>query len=346
MEVSNNLFLENKVDAPSYIFNWLTEVKKLSVAFRKVYSSFAVRVISEKIDHLSDIERQILRTDIAYVRQVFLLGDNIPQVYARVAVPLPVYVKNKRKFDTLRTQPIGETLLYCNPSITRSEFEYSSMSVASLPFYQNEIDKILLRDYYQIHKDTLLNTKLWSRTSSFFEHNQMYLAITETFFPTIVPSDQENYVSVKDSHTIQVKNGILEYDEETSCVIAHFLGYMTSKEFRSFLNEGLKLCIKHKQKGKPIYWLADTRNHSIQSKEDTDWVAHNWNIRALSIGIKHVAFVLPENLFGELSIKNYVKESDRIAEDHMVSATFETIDKAKTWFKQLSIKAGNVEKIL
>jgi hypothetical protein len=101
------------------------------------------------------------------------------------------------------------------------------------------------------------------------------------------------------------KYGSLEYDSTVPCITATFNGFMSSEQFRAFLNKGLDYLIEKKQLHNKILWLADTRKHVVQPDKDTTWVAESWNPRALKGGIRHVAFVLPENVFGNASVKRY-----------------------------------------
>jgi hypothetical protein len=134
---------------------------------------------------------------------------------------------------------------------------------------------------------------------------------------------------------LEEKYGSLEYDPATPCIIASFNGFMSSEQFRDFLNKGLDLMIEKKKNHKKILWLADTSKHVVQPDQDTKWVADEWNPRAIKAGIHHVAFVLPENVFGNLSVKKYANNSEKKG-DAMVVQMFGTVDSAKAWFKNLN----------
>lgn len=138
---------------------------------------------------------------------------------------------------------------------------------------------------------------------------------------------------------LEQKNGKLEYDESVPCVRATFSGFMSSEDFKLFLNEGLRYMIKYKKPGEPFLWLADTRLHSVQSKSDTNWVATDWNPLALKNGIQYVAFVLPENIFGELSVRNYVSEAKKGSDSEMHIQMFNHDKRAIEWFKQVAYQS-------
>ncbi len=131
------------------------------------------------------------------------------------------------------------------------------------------------------------------------------------------------------------KYGTLEYDSTVPCITATFNGFMSSEQFRHFLNKGLDHLIEKRQLHPKMLWLADTRKHVVQPDKDTKWVADEWNPRALKGGIYHVAFVLPENVFGNASVKRYADNTIQ-KKDEMVVQMFGDIKSAKDWFRNLS----------
>ncbi|HEY9004827.1 hypothetical protein [Ohtaekwangia sp.] len=131
------------------------------------------------------------------------------------------------------------------------------------------------------------------------------------------------------------KYGTLEYDASVPCITATFNGFMNSDQFRFFLNKGLDYLIEKKQDHDKILWLADTSKHVVQPDKDTKWVADEWNPRALKAGIYHVAFVLPDNVFGNMSVKKYADNSEKKG-DNMVVQMFGDLKTAKDWFRNLS----------
>lgn len=134
---------------------------------------------------------------------------------------------------------------------------------------------------------------------------------------------------------LKEKYGSLVYDSSVPCVTATFDGFMTSEQFRDFLNKGLNHLIEKKKVHDKILWLADTTKHVVQPDKDTQWVADSWNPRAIEGGIRHVAFVLPENVFGGMSVKKYAENSEKKG-DSIEVQMFGNVESAKAWFKKLA----------
>ena len=134
---------------------------------------------------------------------------------------------------------------------------------------------------------------------------------------------------------LEEKYGTLEYDPSVPCITATFNGFMNSTQFRDFLNKGLNYLIEKKKNHDKILWLADTSKHVVQPDKDTRWVADEWNPKAIQAGIHHVAFVLPENVFGNISVKKYAESSEKKG-DKMIVQMFGSLESAKNWFKNLN----------
>ena len=129
-------------------------------------------------------------------------------------------------------------------------------------------------------------------------------------------------------------NGVIEYNEAVPCIIGRYLGFMRSEEFRDFAALTLECCIKYKKPNEEILFIADTTKKVVQPKADTDWAAANLNPRALEFGIRFSALLLPEDVFGERAVKNYMKAKSS-DQDEIEMDMFANEEDAITWFRTL-----------
>ncbi len=143
-------------------YHWLTKPDILSKALKSLCDELTVQIISQDLARALIDERQILsiQENNSLIREVYLLGDGTPWVLARVVVPFQTYLRHKNDFDSLGKKLLGETLLYADPSFTRSKFTYARIS----------------------HNDA----RLLSRRSIFTLDGQQLL-VTESFLPQIPP---------------------------------------------------------------------------------------------------------------------------------------------------------------
>ena len=120
-------------------------------------------------------------TTQGFVRETYLGDTGNPVVYARVTMPQSTYQFKKFELDNLGNKPIGETLLYQDPTLTRSEFEVKRVTCNDELLFD-----ILVHDNFykaEIVKSARVN-ELWARRS-FFTISGNPILITEVFLSNI-----------------------------------------------------------------------------------------------------------------------------------------------------------------
>lgn len=137
---------------------WLTKPYILSHALKRVCKHFTLQLLAQgfaeaPLDDKTLIESYYIQSSgfLCFVREVQLLGDGLPLTYGRVTIPDETYHRHYDLFSTLDDKPIGEKMLYGNPDVRRSAFEY-----AFLP----EKNRWGRRSVFFIKEDPLLITEL------------------------------------------------------------------------------------------------------------------------------------------------------------------------------------------
>lgn len=174
---------------PATIREWLYKPYILSHALKKVCDDFSVEITDQKIKALYSDEISILKcygSSYGFVRETYLGGRNNPIVYARVTMPYITYEARKDQLDALGNRPIGETLLYNDPSMTRGEIEIKRITENDPLLF----DALVHENYYKavIEKKAKAD-EIWARRSLFTISGHPLL-ITEVFMANI-----PNYVS-------------------------------------------------------------------------------------------------------------------------------------------------------
>lgn len=114
--------------------NWLTKPYILSQALKRSFGAISVEVVSQAFGEALPDEIALLEiptNEQAFIRQVYLVAGGQRRTYGRVVIPLRTYQYYEEKFEGLENKPLGETLLYNNPDVTRSEFEFSFVYLLS-----------------------------------------------------------------------------------------------------------------------------------------------------------------------------------------------------------------------
>ncbi|MEJ7646129.1 MAG: chorismate lyase [Chryseolinea sp.] len=174
----------NMDDVPEPVRRWLFEPYVLSNSLRKVCENFCVEVTEQCVKYLYADEVAALRcydTTQGFVRESYLGDRGNPLVYARVTMPETTYESKKFELDNLGNRPIGETLLYNDPTLTRSEFEVKRITCDDELLF----DVMVHNNFFRAEIEKVAPvSELWARRS-FFTIAGKPLLITEVFLSNI-----------------------------------------------------------------------------------------------------------------------------------------------------------------
>lgn len=131
-----------------------------------------------------------------------------------------------------------------------------------------------------------------------------------------------------ESHLVKV-----EFDPSVPTVIWTPLEFMSGEQFTQPFVVGMDFFEKKVKEIPNLGWLNDTRRVNSVKIEDVKWLDKNVNDRAYEVGGKKVAFVLPENIFGKMSVRFYIKFTNERMDNKLEIKAFEKLAQAKLWLK-------------
>ena len=172
--VDNNLLL---LESP--LKSWLLDTQSLTARLKACSNHFHVQVIGEQeqICSVEDSSALIAVGTPILVREVLLVCDNVPQVFARSILPISSLTGNEQALAHLGDQPLGQ-VLFNNPSLKRQGLEVSSFSD------ETSVVKLATSLASQMANININWTKpLWGRRSIFMISNKP-LMVTEVFLPS------------------------------------------------------------------------------------------------------------------------------------------------------------------
>lgn len=159
---------------------WLEKPYHLSVALQRVCHKLRVQVLYEGNGVLEESERDLLQTPPSekngYVRNVFLMGDDVPFCFAHITVPSHTYRHYYSAFCKLGDRLLGNTLFYANPRTTRSPFQYGLIHIQSL------YNPLLFKE---LNVAAVSESGMPARRSIFYMDSQFPVLVTEVFLPGI-----------------------------------------------------------------------------------------------------------------------------------------------------------------
>lgn len=117
---------------------------------------------------------------------------------------------------------------------------------------------------------------------------------------------------------------VLEYDKENKLLIQNWIGFATSAQFR----EGIEKSVEIFRQNKPLRLLSNTKNSAVVKKEDTEWAASYGIGNMLQNGLKGVAFIVPTNIFTQVSVTNFKSQTK---DAPFTLQYFDDVNKAVDW---------------
>ncbi len=160
---------------PAHIHDWLVDPGSLTARLKRVCKeSFRVRLVALGWGKALYSEGMLLgmrRGEIAVVREVELLIDEVPWVFARTVIPASSLRGPARRLTMLGTKPLGE-VLFAEPHTARVVME-----IASLHSRHNLFNKAVRSLDRQPEQ-------LWGRRT-LFNLAGSPLLVNELFLPTL-----------------------------------------------------------------------------------------------------------------------------------------------------------------
>ncbi|MEM9673523.1 MAG: hypothetical protein ACFB15_12505 [Cyclobacteriaceae bacterium] len=126
----------------------------------------------------------------------------------------------------------------------------------------------------------------------------------------------------------QLENGALEatFCPELKAIINSFPNQLSTSDFIATCSSALEKLVEY-QCNKLI---ADTTDLGVMGKEKQEFIQQEWFPKAIAIGLKKVAFVVPKDVFGKFGMEKANKEAEGSPIDMKY---FDSLEEAKEWIK-------------
>lgn len=120
----------------------------------------------------------------------------------------------------------------------------------------------------------------------------------------------------------------LSIDLESNAVKAVFDNYIKDDEFKDFAK---KILDKVRSSGKRKL-LYDTRGLKVMSQGVQEWINDYWFPEANKLGVSHMAFIMPESIFGKTSMELTNSRKEKIGNINI--DYFSNMNSAKDWLNK------------
>lgn len=120
------------------------------------------------------------------------------------------------------------------------------------------------------------------------------------------------------------ENFKLEYDAENERLTQVWTGFATSDSFREAIDMTVEFIQTHRVKT----LLADTASQKVVQFDDSEYAASKMPV-IFGCGVKAMAFVLPRNIFTQMSLKSFAEANKGSAINY-----FTTPEDAVSWLNK------------
>lgn len=93
------------------------------------------------------------------------------------------------------------------------------------------------------------------------------------------------------------------------CLLVRWHGFANSRNLRFLLDKGLELYQQYAPQYPGLGWVTDARQFGAMLPADQHWATTDWNQRAYAAGIRQLVFLTPENIFGQIAIRQYAQNT-------------------------------------
>ena len=176
---SRQLWLNRPIHA-NQLQSWLIDNGSLTARLQQHYKNFAVKPLAVKYAKPIQDEAVLLRQatyKTALIREVLLMGDNQPVVFAHSVLPRASLKGAWNSLGRLGNQPLGATL-FVNPRVKRTPLSYKKLS-PNHALYQHATQHLTQKP--EVRKPPYL----WARRS-IFSLSCANIMVTEVFLPQLI----------------------------------------------------------------------------------------------------------------------------------------------------------------
>ncbi len=137
----------------------------------------------------------------------------------------------------------------------------------------------------------------------------------------------------------QNKFATLYLDEQIPAISEEWHGSASVEEFQSILQTKLEFYMEFKKQFENLSWITNVVGLKVDS-EARNWANQLFHRQLHPAGVRQIAFVVPTEVYGELSEEYHKEKMDANREIRL--CYFESYEKASEWLKSTSVSTANL----
>ncbi len=125
------------------------------------------------------------------------------------------------------------------------------------------------------------------------------------------------------------KKANIEQCSVSQCLMINIDGFLGSDQMTSLFEKAYQLFTESTQ-SKPALILNAIKLGAVKKAEQA-WLNDHWNKRMFQAGLKHLAIINPDNIFGEVAIRTYLENNQNTLHYMLNTKTFKDEKAAQRW---------------
>jgi len=135
--------------------------------------------------------------------------------------------------------------------------------------------------------------------------------------------NKQNQVLYKD------KNANIELCASSKCLTINISGFLGSSQIVKLFDKSYQLFTESAQSATAL--ILNAEKLGAVKKTEQAWLKDNWNLRMSKAGLKQLAIISPDNIFGEVAINTYLENNQESLRYVLNTKTFKDATAAQHW---------------
>lgn len=128
--------------------------------------------------------------------------------------------------------------------------------------------------------------------------------------------------------------GVALADATVPCVITQWHAFANKTEFIALQGAALTYFEQHATPAAPWGWIGDVRRMGAIPAEAQRWLQDEFNPRAQAAGLRLVAVVVAETIFGQIATQRYAQQTQASPGSNIAVQYYQSLEEAKEAMRQ------------
>jgi hypothetical protein len=124
----------------------------------------------------------------------------------------------------------------------------------------------------------------------------------------------------------------ISWDDSIECVIVAWRGFFSGENMKNGAEKALELI---KEKNAKLY-LSDTSQSHVVGPDDQNWIINDWQPRAVELGLKKLATVVPKNIIARVAMNRLSPMFSDLETEF-----FDNVEAARLWLIDSTIEISS-----